>query len=70
MERPEIVELLYSALISHDVEQFFSSFRLAAELLQAGVNRSSIAIWIGHESLDTTQIYLERKPRVEGGNPS
>jgi len=29
------------------------------ELLQAGVERSSIAIWLAHESLDTTQIYLD-----------
>jgi len=31
----------------------------AMELFQAGVNRSLIAIWLGHESLDTTQIYLD-----------
>jgi integrase/recombinase XerD len=27
------------------------------ELLQAGIDRSLIAIWLGHESLDSTQIY-------------
>ena len=31
----------------------------AMELLQAGVDRSLIAIWLGHESLDSTQIYLD-----------
>ena len=31
----------------------------AMELLQAGVDRSLIAIWLGHESLETTQIYLD-----------
>lgn len=30
----------------------------AMELLQAGVDRSLIAIWLGHESVETTQIYL------------
>lgn len=30
----------------------------AMELLQAGVDRSMIALWLGHESLDTTQIYM------------
>ena len=30
----------------------------AMELLQAGVDRSMIAIWLGHASVDTTQIYL------------
>jgi site-specific recombinase XerD len=28
------------------------------ELLRAGVDRSVIALWLGHESMETTQIYL------------
>ena len=28
------------------------------ELLQAGVDTSVIALWLGHESVATTQIYL------------
>jgi integrase/recombinase XerD len=31
----------------------------AMELLQAGVDCSVIALWLGHESVDTTQIYLD-----------
>ena len=31
----------------------------AMELLEAGVDRSVIALWLGHESVETTQIYLE-----------
>ena len=31
----------------------------AMELLQGGVDRSVIALWLGHESVETTQIYLE-----------
>ncbi len=31
----------------------------AMELLQAGVDRSVIALWLGHESIETTQVYLE-----------
>lgn len=31
----------------------------AMELLKAGVDVSVIALWLGHESIDTTQIYLE-----------
>ena len=31
----------------------------AMELLQSGVDRSVIALWLGHESLATTQIYLD-----------
>jgi site-specific recombinase XerD len=31
----------------------------AIDVLQAGVDRSVIALWLGHESVETTQIYLE-----------
>ena len=30
----------------------------AMELLQSGVDRSVIALWLGHEQVETTQIYL------------
>jgi integrase/recombinase XerD len=30
----------------------------AMNLLQSGVDRSVIALWLGHESMDTTQVYL------------
>ncbi len=32
---------------------------MAIDLLQAGVDRSVIALWLGHESVETTQIYLQ-----------
>jgi integrase/recombinase XerD len=31
---------------------------MAMELLQCGVDRSVISLWLGHERMDTTQIYL------------
>lgn len=31
----------------------------AMELLHAGVDRALIAIWLGHEALDSTQVYLD-----------
>lgn len=31
----------------------------AMELLQAGVDRVVIALWLGHESVETTQLYLD-----------
>jgi site-specific recombinase XerD len=31
----------------------------AMDLLQAGVDRAVIALWLGHESVETTQVYLE-----------
>jgi len=33
---------------------------MAMDLLPAGVDRSVIALWLGHESVDTTQIYSSR----------
>ena len=33
----------------------------AMELLQAGVDCSVIALWLGHESIETTQCYRRRK---------
>ena len=30
----------------------------AVQLLQAGVDRSVIALWLGHEQIETTQMYL------------
>ena len=32
---------------------------MAMDLLQAGVDLAVIAIWLGHESVETTQVYLE-----------
>jgi len=31
---------------------------MAMDLRQEGVDRSVIAFWLGHESVETTQIYL------------
>ena len=31
----------------------------AMELLQAGVDRSLIALWLGHESVESTQVYVD-----------
>jgi site-specific recombinase XerD len=31
----------------------------ASHLLQAGVDISVITLWLGHESIETTHIYLE-----------
>lgn len=31
----------------------------AVHLMQAGVDRSVIALWLGHESIETTQMYLD-----------
>ena len=33
----------------------------AMELLQAGVDRALIALWLGHESAETTQVYYAQR---------
>jgi len=35
------------------------------ELLQHGIDRSVIAIWLGHESVETTQMYLHADLRLK-----
>ena len=37
----------------------------AMELLQAGVDRTLIALWLGHESVETTQIYLDANLKIK-----
>lgn len=37
----------------------------AMALLQAGVDRSVIALWLGHESVETTQMYLHADMRLK-----
>jgi hypothetical protein len=35
-------------------------------LLQHGVDRSVIALWLGNESMDTTQMYLHANLELKG----
>ena len=37
----------------------------AMQFLQRGVDRSVIALWLGHESIETTQIYLHADLRLK-----
>jgi integrase/recombinase XerD len=37
----------------------------AMELLQHGVDRTVIALWLGHESVETTQMYLQANVRMK-----
>jgi integrase/recombinase XerD len=38
---------------------------LAMSLLQHGADRSVIALWLGHESIETTSIYLHADPKLK-----
>src|SRR5437870_5483828 len=42
---------------------------MAMDLLQSGVDRSVIALWLGHESVETTQIYLEATLAIKEQTP-
>ena len=37
----------------------------AMQLLEAGVDHSLIALWLGHESPETTQIYIELNVKMK-----
>jgi len=37
------------------------------ELLQAGVDRAVIALWLGHESVETTHAYLDANLTLNEG---
>jgi integrase/recombinase XerD len=37
----------------------------AMRLLQAGVDKSVIALWLGHEQIETTQIYLHADLQIK-----
>ena len=37
----------------------------AMRLLQAGVDTSVIALWLGHEQVETTQVYLHADLRIK-----
>ena len=39
----------------------------AMQLLRHGIDRSVIALWLGHESVETTQIYLHADLRQKEG---
>jgi site-specific recombinase XerD len=47
-----------SSLASKRITPHTLRHTAAMQLLQRGVDRSVIALWLGHESIETTQIYL------------
>lgn len=47
------------SLLTRQVSPHVLRHTAAMELLQAGVDTTVIALWLGHESVETTHIYLE-----------
>jgi len=54
-----IAQQICPSLKSKKVTPHVLRHTAAMELLQAGVDRSVIALWLGHESPETTQVYLD-----------
>ncbi len=48
-----------STLIKKNVSPHVLRHTAAVQLLEAGNDSSVIALWLGHESVETTQIYLD-----------
>lgn len=53
-----IAERACSSLKGKSVSPHVLRHTTAVELLKAGVDRSTIALWLGHETVETTQMYL------------
>lgn len=47
------------ALANKNVTPHILRHTSAVQLLRAGVDRATIALWLGHEGIETTQIYLD-----------
>jgi site-specific recombinase XerD len=54
-----------ASLIGKRVSPHVLRHSTAMELLQNGVDRSVIALWLGHESVETTQIYVHADMRLK-----
>ena len=53
------------SLIGKRVSPHVLRHSTAMELLQNGVDQSVIALWLGHESVETTQIYMHADLRIK-----
>ena len=58
--RPACPSLAHKSVTPHTLRH-----TAAMQLLQQGVDRSVIALWLGHESIETTQVYLHADLRLK-----
>lgn len=54
-----------TSLVGKRVSPHVLRHSTAMELLQNGVDRSVIALWLGHESVETTQIYMHADLQIK-----
>ncbi|WP_439673113.1 Putative integrase/recombinase y4rC (plasmid) [Cupriavidus necator] len=55
----EVASRTCPSLLSKRISVHCLRHTMAMDLVQAGVDRSVIALWLGHESIETTQVYIE-----------
>jgi site-specific recombinase XerD len=48
-----------SSLLTRPITPHLIRHTTATHLLQAGIDLATIALWLGHESVETTHVYLE-----------
>jgi integrase/recombinase XerD len=53
------------SLLGKRVSRHILRHSTAIELLQHGVDQTVIALWLGHESVETTQIYIHADLRMK-----
>jgi integrase len=53
---PQVPLFMFTSHDRRDVEP--QAVSVGMDLLQQGVDRSVIALWLGHESIETTEVYL------------
>ena len=58
-QHTKVARVYCPSLMKKKVTPHILRHSAAMELLQAGVDTAVIALWLGHESVETTQIYLE-----------
>jgi integrase/recombinase XerD len=56
---------LCPSLIGKRVSPHVLRHSTAMELLNHGVDQSVIALWLGHESVETTQVYMHADLRLK-----
>src|SRR5467141_1018848 len=53
------------SLVGKRVSPHILRHSTAMELLQHGVDQTVIALWLGHESVETTQVYIHADLRLK-----
>ena len=61
----ESAESICSSLKTKHVTPHVLRHTAAMQLLMSGVDRAVIALWLGHESVETTQIYLHADMKLK-----